>query len=179
MLVVIWIGATVAATTIAWAGVRSVVTDIAAPLPAASAAATGAQATAPTTVPASDAPAIVRTYDLVGGTATVRFTADAAEVLGAVPASGFAVDVEPEDDGIRVDFESDDHRSRLRAWWRDGPRRRIEEEARDGDDDRADDAPAVAPEDDGDDDRGRNSGSGSGNSGPGGGGNSGSHGGED
>jgi hypothetical protein len=46
----------------------------------------------------------------------VRFSTDGVDVLGAVPAAGFATDVEAEDDGsTRVDFESEQHRSRLKV----------------------------------------------------------------
>lgn len=135
-LALVWLVATAAATGLAWAGVRSVATDVAAPLPAV-------VTTVPTPGPADPTPsdattptAPTRTFETTGGTATVRFAAGGVEVLGAVPAPGFAVDVEPEDDAsTRVDFESDAHRSRLEVWWRDGPRHEIEEEARDGDDD--------------------------------------------
>ena len=61
------------------------------------------------------------------------------EVLGAVPAAGFTADVEAEDDGsTRVDFESEHHRSRLKVWWRDGPRHEVAEQGRDGGDERQD-----------------------------------------
>lgn len=150
MLALLWIAATAAATGLAWAGVRTVAAEVAAPLPATPVVVGDARDAAPSgpaPSAAADVGDTVRTYDLVGGTATIRFGPGAVEVLGAVPAAGFAVDVEPEEGGIRVDFESDDHRSRLRAWWDDGPRRRIDEQGRDGDD-----GPVTAPDDDGGDD---------------------------
>jgi hypothetical protein len=135
-LALVWLVATAAATGLAWAGVRSVASDVAAPLPAV------------VTSPSSDPPAArspdaspdtpvttarTRTFEAVGGTATVRFSPAGVEVLGAVPAAGFATEVEAEDDGsIRVDFESEQHRSRLKVWWRDGPRHEVEEQTRDG-----------------------------------------------
>jgi hypothetical protein len=70
----------------------------------------------------------VRTFELYGGTATVRFSAARVEVLSAVPKAGFSADVEPEDGGMRVEFESDDHRSRLDVWWNGEPRHEIEEQ---------------------------------------------------
>lgn len=135
-LALVWLAATAAATGLAWAGVRSVATDVSAPLPAV-------VTTAPTDPSVDPAPSIAptptsrtRTFETTGGTATVRFSAAGVEVLAAVPAAGFAVDVEPEDDGsTRVDFESERHRSRLQVWWRDGPRHEVEEQVRDDDGD--------------------------------------------
>lgn len=144
-----WVVATVAATGLAWAGVRSVVDDVAAPLPIA-AATTGQvdpsqgppadePSPAPTSTsepsstagpePSTTAPpdGMVKTFELDGGSATVRFSAAEVEVLSAVPAPGFDTEVEPEDRGIRVEFESDAHRSRLDVWWAGGPRHAIEE----------------------------------------------------
>jgi hypothetical protein len=131
-LAVVWLVATAVATGLAWAGVRAVATDVAAPLPAAvtSAPPDPPRDPAPSDVPTTTSP--TRTFDTTGGTATVRFSPGGVEVLGAVPSAGFAVDVEAEDDGsIRVDFESEHHRSRLKVWWRDGPRHEIEERADD------------------------------------------------
>lgn len=132
----IWVVATATATGLAWAGVRSVVTDVAAPLPAATAAAVEVPPTVESTDPTSTAPdaARTRTFELRGGTATVRFGPESVQVLGAVPAAGYTVDVESEDRGTRVRFESADHRSRLHVWWQDGPRYAIDEGGR-GDDD--------------------------------------------
>lgn len=140
VLALVWLVATAAATGLAWAGVRSVATDVAAPLPPV-------VTTGPTDAPVDPAPttsststARTRTFETTGGTATVRFSVAEVEVLGAVPAAGFTVDLEPEDDGsARVDFESEEHRSRLRVWWSDGPRHDIEERARDDDGDDGDD----------------------------------------
>lgn len=74
-----------------------------------------------TTTTGAAAP-VTRTYDLVGGTVSVRFSGgDTVELLFATPADGF--DVEIDDAGpaeVRVEFESDDHRSRLRARWSGG-----------------------------------------------------------
>jgi hypothetical protein len=163
--VLTWIVATVAATGLAWAGVRSVVDGVAAPLPAPAITAGPSQVaqqrpaddrpTASTnspTTPATSRPeasppargeATVRTFRLVGGEATVRFSPTRVEVLGAAPAPGFSADVDPDGDATRVEFESADHRSRLDVWWDDRPRHEIDEHAQRGGDD-----------DDGDDDRG-------------------------
>lgn len=71
-----------------------------------------------------------RTYDLVGGRAAIRFTRNAVELLWASPAPGFTVDVEREDGGseLSVEFRSEEHRSRVKAWAEEGRfRDRIEE----------------------------------------------------
>jgi hypothetical protein len=97
------------------------------------AAGTGADGgpTATTTTPpaAPAAPPETRTYDLVGGTATLRFSAAGVTVLAASPAPGFTVDIgDSHDGGKRVEFESDDHRSRLDAWWAGGPQDEVRED---------------------------------------------------
>lgn len=105
--------------------------------PAPSAPATGGPAaTAPpvATAPSTTASAVTRTYGLVGGSAAVRFSPSGATLLWATPNDGFTVEVEPEGNGIKVEFESPGHRSRLDAWWDGGPRDRIREEPHDGDD---------------------------------------------
>ncbi len=83
-----------------------------------------------TTTSTTVAPSFVtRTYDLVGGTATIRFSSTEVTVLAASPSPGFTVDVGgSHDGGARVDFESDDHRSRLDTWWDGGPRDEVREE---------------------------------------------------
>jgi hypothetical protein len=74
--------------------------------------------------------AINRTYDLVGGTTTLRFTSAGVTVLTAVPAAGFSVEIDDDThgNGVRVEFESDDHRSRVDAWWEGGPRDEVRED---------------------------------------------------
>ena len=63
-----------------------------------------------------------RTYVLTGGTVTVRFSPDAVTVVLATPNPGFGVDAEQRGAvAIRVEFESDQHRSRLDASWIGGP----------------------------------------------------------
>jgi hypothetical protein len=169
LLLLTWAVATAAATGLAWAGVRAIVDDVAAPLPAP--AITTAQTDTPRgqaaddpsantdsrTAPPQDVDApdevegTVQTFELLGGTATVRFSPSAVEVLSAVPAAGFTAKVEPEGEGTRVEFESADHRSRLDAWWGDRPRHEIDEQSRDGDDDSGDDDER-SDDDSGDDD---------------------------
>ena len=163
-----WIVATIAATGLAWAGVRSVVDGVAAPLPAPAVAGQDTQAPVPraseqrsarptgvagsaTPRPSDEAEADVRTFQLTGGTATIQFSPARVEVVSAVPAPSFTVEVDPAGDTTRVEFESDDHRSRLDAWWDGRPRYEIDEHGdhdggdddhdsgRGGDDDRDDD----------------------------------------
>jgi hypothetical protein len=70
-----------------------------------------------------------RTYTLVGGTATLRFTADGVTVWASTPNPGYsAVTEATHDNGIRVEFRSDAHRSRVEGWWDGGPRDEVREE---------------------------------------------------
>ena len=84
-----------------------------------------------TTVAPPPVQPIRRSYDLDGGTATLRFSRTGVTVDVATPAPGFTVEIsESHDGGVRVEFESDDHRSRLDAWWDGGPRDEVREEDR-------------------------------------------------
>lgn len=75
-----------------------------------------------TTAPPADPSATTKTYRMQGGVVTLRFSTAGVEVVGASPYEGFTVDTEPEHgNGVRVEFESDSHRSRLDAWWDGGP----------------------------------------------------------
>jgi len=72
-----------------------------------------------------------RSYEMVGGTVRVRFADGRAELLSATPNAGFRVSRNSGDSGdVRVTFRSDDHESRFRAWWENGPREEIEEKGR-------------------------------------------------
>lgn len=88
------------------------------------------QVTPPTTQAPPPPPAPSnKTYDLVGGTVTLRFSAAGVTVLAATPKPGFSVEVSSaHDNGKRVEFENDDHRSRVDAWWDGGPRDEVREE---------------------------------------------------
>jgi hypothetical protein len=51
------------------------------------------------------------------------------EVLFANPAPGFTVEIEPgNDNGVKVEFDSDSHTSRVDAWWDGGPADRVRED---------------------------------------------------
>jgi hypothetical protein len=96
--------------------------------------ATTAGSTPPSsTTTAAPAP-VTRTYQLVGGSATVRFSASAVTVLVATPAPGFTAEVEDHDGAARVEFESEGHKSRLDAWWAGGPQAESREDAEHDDD---------------------------------------------
>jgi hypothetical protein len=76
----------------------------------------------PTSIPALPVLGETRTYVLTGGTVTVRFASDAVTVVLATPNPGFGVDAEQRGAvAVRVEFESDQHRSRLDASWSGGP----------------------------------------------------------
>jgi hypothetical protein len=72
----------------------------------------------------------VRTYNLVGGSATLRFEPSGkVTVVWANPNPGFRVEVDDRDGGgVRIRFDGEDHRSQLEAWWDGQPRDRIEEQ---------------------------------------------------
>jgi hypothetical protein len=57
-----------------------------------------------------------------GGVVTLSFSPAGVDVVGATPNEGFTVDSEPEHgNGVKVEFESDGHESRVDAWWDGGP----------------------------------------------------------
>jgi hypothetical protein len=84
----------------------------------------------PTTAPPPAAdPSETRTYLLVGGTATLRFAPTGVTVVVASPNAGYAVDVEgTHGNGVRVEFRSEEHRSRVEGWWDGGPQDDTEEQ---------------------------------------------------
>ena len=78
--------------------------------------------------------AVDQTFELVGGTAVVRYSSTGVTVLYAVPANGYQAKVEPEEGGMKVEFRSKGHRSRVVVWWDDGPRHSVSEGGEDGED---------------------------------------------
>ncbi|MDH3753459.1 MAG: hypothetical protein OEU32_06255, partial [Acidimicrobiia bacterium] len=68
------------------------------------------------------------TFNLVGGSTAISFSASGVQVLWATPNPGFGVEIEPESPGIKVQFESEGHKSRIEAWWSAGPQHEIREE---------------------------------------------------
>lgn len=96
-------------------------------------------APSPTTVtpppPTTTAEGELRTYALIGGTATLRFSPTGVTVVTANPNPGYKVEVEPAyGNGVEVSFEADHHKSKVEGWWDDGPRDQVEEEADEDDD---------------------------------------------
>ena len=75
---------------------------------------------------------MTRTYNLVGGSATLRFTPSGVSVVLADPKPGFSADVDDDGGRVRIRFESDSHRSQVEGWWDGGPRDEVRE---DGDED--------------------------------------------
>lgn len=83
----------------------------------------------PGPAPAPTAGSVVRTYNLIGGSATLRFDPSGkVTVVWADPNPGYQVEVDNRSDGgVRVRFESSSHRSQVEAWWDNGPQDRVEE----------------------------------------------------
>jgi hypothetical protein len=145
-LVVAWLVAAAASLAVAWQGVGvigdQVTADRAAPVtptelatgePAGSTSTTsdpGSSSTTTTSTPPEAQP-VNRTFTVVGGTATLAFTPDGVTLVVATPNAGFEVDTEPENgNGIKVEFESDGHRSRIDGWWDGGPQAETREDPR-------------------------------------------------
>jgi hypothetical protein len=82
---------------------------------------------AATATPVPQAPAQVLTFDLVGGTTSISFSAQGVEVLWATPRPGFTVRIDG-GSSVRVEFRSDEHDSRIDAWWDGGPQTSVRED---------------------------------------------------
>lgn len=96
-------------------------------VPLSSAAPTSS--TSSTTVaPSTSSAEQVRTFNLIGGTTAISFSSTALEVLWATPNPGFDVEIQPGSSSVRVEFESNEHKSRIDAWWSDGPQQNIRED---------------------------------------------------
>ncbi|MFP5256491.1 MAG: hypothetical protein ACLGI8_11655 [Acidimicrobiia bacterium] len=92
----------------------------------------GSPTTAAPPPPTTAAVGETRTYALVGGTATLRFEPSGVTVLAATPNPGFSVHAEPEHvNGVKVEFESAGHESRVAGWWDGGPRDDVREDVED------------------------------------------------
>lgn len=88
--------------------------------------------TAPPSTATTTPPASTRTYNLVGGSAALRFSPSGVTVEYATPKPGFQVEIEPEHgNGVKVEFRSSSHRSRVDGWWENGPVDRVREEPED------------------------------------------------
>jgi uncharacterized membrane protein YgcG len=139
VLGVVWVVAAALAAGVAWAGIGvvgdQVTDDRPAPLsadqvaqaveadqPSSTTTTRATDGTTTTVASPADASATTETYRMVGGVVTLRFSPAGVELVGATPNEGFGVDSEPEHgNGVRVEFESDAHKSRIDAWWEGGP----------------------------------------------------------
>jgi hypothetical protein len=101
--------------------------------PTATGSTTGATSSA-TTSPPAPSNGVVRTYNLVGGSAALRFEPTGkVTVVWANPNQGYELEVDERDGGgVRIRFEGEDHRSQLEAWWDGAPRDRIGESGEGG-----------------------------------------------
>lgn len=86
----------------------------------------------PTLTPVPPTPVIqsqTRTFTLTGGSVAVSFAPDNLSVLWATANPGFTSEIKKASgDEIVVEFESDNHESKLKATWDNGPVHEIEEE---------------------------------------------------
>ena len=125
------VAAAATSSTTTPAGGASTTTTSVAPSTTTTTTARGAT-TSTTTPPVTSAPApITKSYQLIGGSATLRFSPGGVTVVVATPKPGFTVEVEGEGSGVRVEFESETHKSRLDAWWDGGPQAEVREDADD------------------------------------------------
>jgi hypothetical protein len=93
---------------------------------------TGAPGVTSTTTVPRNVDATTRSYDLIGGTVTLRFSPDGVTVVVATPAPGFSVELGgSHDTGKKVEFEGEGHRSEVEGWWDDGPQDEVREDADD------------------------------------------------
>jgi hypothetical protein len=101
--------------------------------PASGPTATTSPPPAPSATPTTTA-GVVRTYNLVGGSATLRFDPSGkVTVVWANPNPGYRAEIDDRSDGgVRVRFDGSSHRSELEAWWDGGPQDRVEEQGGDG-----------------------------------------------
>jgi hypothetical protein len=88
---------------------------------------TDSAVTSPTAAPG----AIDQTFQLEGFSAAIRYAPDGeVTVLWSAPAPGFELhEIEPEHTGLKVEYRSSTHRSRLDVWWDNGPKSLASEEA--------------------------------------------------
>ena len=76
----------------------------------------------------------LRSYSVVGGSVTLRFSPGKVEVVSVQPNPGFSVDIEGDGTAeASVKLESEDHESRVKGWWEagHGPRDEVREDADD------------------------------------------------
>jgi hypothetical protein len=103
--------------------------------PGATTSATASTVTTTPTTTTTRPPAAVsttRSYDLVGGNVTLRFSPSGVTVVVATPAPGFSVELgDSHGSGAKVEFEGEEHKSQVEGWWDDGPQDEVREETDD------------------------------------------------
>lgn len=90
----------------------------------------------PAATPTTTASGVVKTYNLVGGSVTLRFDTSSGKVtvVWANPNPGYRAEVDDRSDGgVRVRFDGTSHRSELEAWWDGQPRDKVTESGDSGD----------------------------------------------
>jgi hypothetical protein len=93
---------------------------------------TSAPPPATTTSAPPSVAATTRSYDLVGGTVTLRFSPSGVSVVVATPAPGFSVELgSTHGTGKQVEFEGEGHKSEVEGWWDGGPQDEVREDADD------------------------------------------------
>lgn len=119
-------------------GTGSTSTTALRPGPTAPSSTTGPAAPTPTapstTRPLSTSGSVIRTYNLAGGSASLRFDPTGqVTVVWANPNPGFRAEIDDRDGGgVRVRFDGDSRRSEVEAWWDGGPQDRVEEQGSGG-----------------------------------------------
>ncbi len=100
----------------------------AAPTTPSSTAPTTSTTMAPPVTPDPEPAAQSLTFKLLGGTTTINFSAESVTAV-ATANPGFEVTIEPNSPGLKIEFRSVDtnQRSRIDAWWDNGPRHDITE----------------------------------------------------
>lgn len=92
---------------------------------------TSAGSMPPSTTTTVQSQAETRTYNTVGGSATIRFEPGRVSLVSATPAAGFDAQLEQEQPAeLYVRFRSESHESKVEAKWENGPRGSVEEEPR-------------------------------------------------
>lgn len=95
--------------------------------------ATPTSSPSPTSSP-TPAESELRSYSVVGGSVTLRFSPGNVQVVSVSPNPGFTVDIEGDGTAeVSVKLESETHESRVKGWWEagHGPRDEIREDTED------------------------------------------------
>lgn len=88
------------------------------------------RSTSPSTTTTVQSQAETRTYNTVGGSATIRFEPGRVSLVSATPAVGFGAQLVQEmPTELYIRFQSESHESKIEAKWENGPRDSVEEES--------------------------------------------------